>query len=205
MYKNSGGIKMKRNFNVVKGAIASIAVAVFLVGCSDKGDTPVAKVNGVEISEATLQEALKNQYGSEMLDVLITNEIIKQEAEATGIKLTDEELDAEYANYAEYYGGEEGLLAALEPYNMDEEDIMKDITTYLLTMKLMEKEIDLTDEELLQYYEDNKESYLTDEGEQQAYETVQTEVHRALLESRIDEEYENWLNGKFEEYDIKSY
>ena len=145
------------------------------------------------------------QYGAEVLELLMTNEIIRQEAAAQKIELTDEELDAEYKEYAEFYGGEEALLESLATFNMTKDDIINDITTYLLTVKLIKKDITLTDEEIQDYYEENKDSYTTEDGKQLAFEDVKADVKEALLEERIDAEYSTWLDEKFEQYDVKTY
>jgi len=191
---------------VKKKYLLILASVAFLLGaCSDKEDKVVATVNDVEITQGQLDEALMKQYGVEVLELLMTNEIIKQEAEAQKIEITDEELDAEYQEYAEFYGGEEALLESLATFNMTKDDIINDITTYLLTVKLIEKDITLTDEEIQAYYEDNKDSYTTEDGEQLAFEDVKEEVKAALLEERIDAEYSSWLDEKFEQYDVKTY
>ena len=117
-----------------------LASVVFLLGaCSDKEDKTVATVNDVKITQGQLDEALMKQYGAEVLELLMTNEIIRQEAAAQKIELTDEELDAEYKEYAEFYGGEKALLESLATFNMTKDDIINDITTYLLTVKLIKK------------------------------------------------------------------
>ena len=183
-----------------------LASVVFLLGaCSDKENKTVATVNDVEITQGQLDEALRKQYGVEVLELLMTNEIIRQEAEAQKVEITDEELDAEYQEYADFYGGEDALLESLATYNMTKDDILNDITTYLLTVKLIEKDITLTDEEIQSYYEENKDRLITDDGEQLAFEDVKEDVRAALLEERIDAEYGTWLDEKFEQYDIKTY
>lgn len=181
------------------------SVIFLLAACSDKEDKTVATVNDVAITQGQLEDALMKQYGVEVLEFLMTNEIIKQEAEAQKVTVTDEELNAEYEEYADYYGGEETLLQSLATFNMTKDDIVNDIKTYLLTVKLIQKEITITDEDIQKYYDENKSKFTTDDGEQLAFEDVKEEVKAALLEDRVDAEYGDWLDKKFEEYDVKSY
>ncbi len=189
----------------LKYLLMFMAVSIFLTACSNEEGKKVATVNGVDISQAQLNEALLKQYGVEVLESLMTNEIIKQEAKAQKVEITDDEMDAEYQVYAEYYGGEEALLESLETYNMKKDDILNDIKTYLLTVKLLQKEITLTDDEIQAYYEENKGNFTTDDGEQLAFEDVKEEVEAALLEERVEAEYDSWLDKKFEQYDVKTY
>ena len=181
------------------------SVVFLLAACSDKEDKTVATVNDVAITQGQLEDALMKQYGVEVLEFIMTNEIIKQEAEAQKVTVTDEELNAEYEEYADYYGGEETLLESLATFNMTKDDIVNDIKTYLLTVKLIQKEITITDEDIQAYYDENKSKFTTDDGEQLAFEDVKEEVEAALLEDRVDAEYGDWLDKKFEEYDVKTY
>ena len=181
------------------------SVVFLLAACSDNEDKTVATVNDVKITQGQLDEALRKQYGVEVLELLMTNEIVKQEAAKQKVEVSDEELDAEYKEYAEFYGGEDALLESLKTFNMTKDDIVNDIRTYLLTVKLIQKDIKLTDEEIKTYYEENKENYTTDEDEQLPFEEVKDEVKADLLEERIDAEYGSWLDEKFEQYDVKTY
>lgn len=189
----------------IKSLIMLVTVSVLLAACSDKEDKKVATVNDAVITQGELQDALMKQYGADVLELLMTNEIIKQEAKAQKIEVTDEELDAEYKVYADYYGSEEALLESMAIYNMTKDDILNDIKLYLLTVQLLKQEITLTDEEIQAYYEENKTSFTTDDGEQLAFEDVKEDVEAALLEERIDAEYDVWLDEKFEQYDVKTY
>lgn len=189
----------------IKYLLLVVAFSVLLTACSNQEDEKVATVNDVVITQGQLNKALMKQYGVEVLESLMTNEIIKQEAKAQKIKISDEDLNNEYQVYADYYGGEEALLESIATYNMTKDDILNDIKTYLLTVQLLEKEITLTDEEIHAFYEENKANYTSDEGEQLAFEDVKEDVKAGLLEERIDAEYESWLDEKFEQYDVKTY
>ena len=61
-------------------------------------------------------------------------------------------------------GGEESFHAALEQSGMTEKDIKTEIVNYLKIVKLLESEVDITDEEMKTHFEDNKDS--TNEPEQ---------------------------------------
>ncbi|MEK9198148.1 peptidylprolyl isomerase [Ureibacillus sp. 179-F W5.1 NHS] len=151
---------MKRNDlkKTLKVMTLPIVASIWLVGCSSKS-TLIASVNGEEITEEELNETLTAQYGSEVLDSLITDKIIELEAKELGVSVSEEELQAEYEEYASQYGGEETLLEMLDSYGMDVEDIKKDMETYLLTFKVMEDDLGITDDEIQTFFEENKETY----------------------------------------------
>ena len=168
-------MKQKSIKKILKMVAAPIALSALLVGCSDGGDRTVATVNDEKITEAELDKVLQSQYGQSVLDTLIINKIVEQEAEKLDIKLTDEEIEEEYKVYTESYGGEDALKKALESLNMTTEDIKNDIRIYLLTVKVMEDYVDLTEEDVKAYFEENKESFATPEQVEASHILVEDE------------------------------
>ena len=169
-------MKQKSIKKILKMVAAPIALSALLVGCSDGGDRTVATVNDEKITEAELDKVLQSQYGQSVLDTLIINKIVEQEAEKLDIKLTDEEIEEEYKVYTESYGGEDALKKALESLNMTTEDIKNDIRIYLLTVKVMEDYVDLTEEDVKAYFEENKESFATPEQVEASHILVEDEA-----------------------------
>ncbi|MBD8025111.1 peptidylprolyl isomerase [Ureibacillus sp. Re31] len=144
----------------LKGMTLPIVATLWLVGCSNSNNSSmIASVNGEEITEDELNETLTTQYGTEVLDTLITNKIIELEAKELGVSVSEEELQKEYDEYASRYGGEDALLELLDSYGMDVDDVKKDMETYLLTFKVMEDDLGITEEEIKTYFEENKETY----------------------------------------------
>ena len=163
---------------IFKMVAAPIALCAVLAGCSDSGDDSrtVATVNDEVITEGELNHLLQSQYGLSTLDALITNKIVELEAEKLDITLTDEEIEEEYNEYAQSYGGEDALLKAIKTYNMTKEDIIKDIKIYLLTLKVMEDYIGITDEDVKTYFEENKDSFSTPEQVEASHILVEDEA-----------------------------
>lgn len=139
-----------------------IALTVVLAGCSAEAKTnkeTVATVNGEKISQEELTETLMTQYGVAALDTLITNKIFEMEAESEGLSVAEKEIQAELTELIETYGGQEEYEAVLDASNIEEEALLEDITTHLLQTKVLKKVINITDEELATYFEENKTTY----------------------------------------------
>ena len=139
-----------------------IALTVVLAGCSAEAKTnkeTVATVNGEKISQEELTETLMTQYGVAALDTLITNKIFEMEAESEGLSVAEKEIQAELTELIETYGGQEEYEAVLDANNIEEEALLEDISTHLLQTKVLEKVINITDEELATYFEENKTTY----------------------------------------------
>ena len=148
---------MKQAVYIAIGVIA--ASAIFLIAGFMQGDSEaVATVNGNPIEKDALYEQMVKTSGQDTLNVMITDEILDQEAEKANIKVTQEELDEEMAVYEESYGGKEALTAAVESSGLTMEDLTKEMKMYVTIEKLIGPDIEVTDEEIEAYFEENKES-----------------------------------------------
>ena len=136
-----------------------VALTAILAGCSDSNSNYVAKVDGEKILQTELDEALRDQYGAAVLDTLITNKIVELEAKKQDITVTDEDIQAEYDELVESYGGEDAIKEVYEANGLTEEAVKKNIRTYQLTKNVIAASLDITDEEIEQYFEDNKDLY----------------------------------------------
>ncbi len=146
---------MKQAIYIAIGVIAASALFLLLsFGQNDK----VASVNGKEISKDDLYAEMLKTSGSETLDLMISDEIIRQETEKENISVTDEEIAAEIAVYEEEYGGAEQLEAALAENGMTIEDLKEEVQTYVKIEKLIGPNIEITDEQIEAYFEENKDS-----------------------------------------------
>lgn len=146
---------MKNIMYIALGAV--LAAGIFLLAGFGK-DEAVATVNDTAIEKEDLYNELIASGGASALNLMITNEIVDQEAEKADVKVTQEEIDAEMAVYEESYGGEEALLAAVESSGMTMADLEDEMETYLKIEKIIGPDIDITDEAIETYFEENKDS-----------------------------------------------
>ncbi|WP_099157167.1 peptidylprolyl isomerase [Virgibacillus ndiopensis] len=151
----------------IGGAVIAVAliVCIFILN----KDSYVARVNGEKISKDELNETLVSQYGPDVLNSLINQKVIEAEIEKEGIKVSQEEIDEEMTEYEEYYGGEEAFQSVLESNGTDISTVEKDIELYLATNKLMADDIEITDEEMKTYFEENKDSFSQQEEVQASH------------------------------------
>ena len=185
--------------NYVKKAVLPIAVAVMLVGCSEKDEAPVATIYGEHITEAQLNEKLTQQYGMEVLDQLVSNKVIELEAKKQKVTIEESAITEEYERYIADFEGEEELKKLLSSYKMTTDDVKYDIKIFLLTQKLMEDYLALSEEDVKAYFEEYKTVFTEDDA---PLEEVRDEVYAALLEQRMNEQYEKWINELYEQDDI---
>lgn len=141
-------------------AIALIVVIIFPIG-GNKKDT-IATVNGTKITNNDLINTLQQYYGesiSGILDRMITEEVIAQEAKAKNITVTDADIAADVAAMKIEYGSEENFNQFLSYYGMVEEDLKNELklTTYIRL--LLQDSVEVTDEEIQTYFDANKDNY----------------------------------------------
>jgi foldase protein PrsA len=156
-------------------AILAIALIIVLIkppfGASSE---TVATVNGVNISKDRLYDELVLAGGAATLDNLITQELIGQEAKALNVTVTDADVDAEIALIKKSFGSDEEFNSTLAQYGMTLESLEKDTKVNLTIRKILEPKTDVTDEEIKQFYDANKESLGTPEEVQASHILVAT-------------------------------
>ncbi|MER2000581.1 MAG: peptidylprolyl isomerase [Lysinibacillus sp.] len=171
---------------MMKLALIPFAAIAILAGCSNQDSRSVAEIGDEKITEAELNEMLQKQHGTTMLDTLISYKIVELEAKKAEIEVTDEEVEAEYEQYSEQYGGVDGMMTMLKEYNMTEDDVREDIRIYLLTLKLLENQVEVTDDEILAFFEENKSNFATPESITASHILVEEEALAKELIKRIN-------------------
>ncbi len=142
--------------------LAVIVLAVLLVlqvsGGGGTNDEVAALVNGEPVSKAELFDTLYTTGGKDALDQIIARKLIVQEGARLGLEITEEEMEEEVNNIvAESFGGShEDFLSVLTLYGLSEEAFRDDAKLNLLVRKLAMTEIDPTEEEARQHFEDNR-------------------------------------------------
>ena len=191
-----------------KKAISYIVLMVLIVGvitvtgCSTDGDTAkdeantnanlsekevVAEVDGEEISKDELYNLLLAQNGSQVLDALIVEKIVDSEIEKKKIKITDEDIQAEIDDMKEYYGGEEQFNMALAQAGLSEDGMKTDIEMNLRLKALVDPYIEISDEDMKAYFEENKDEFGEQEEVKASHILVEDEALAKELKTKIDD------------------
>lgn len=150
--------------------IASIVLAVALIIVlivppfqKDDSKTAVATVNGTDITKQQLYDQLVELGGESTLQSMITTELVNQEAEKAKVTVTDEDIDAELEDLKAQFGGESAFQAALTQSSMTENDLRKQMPLQVKIRKILEPQVEVTDEEITEYYDANKASFTEEE------------------------------------------
>ncbi|MBU5439425.1 peptidylprolyl isomerase [Tissierella sp. MSJ-40] len=168
--------KKFRKVSIYKYALLGIllVLAISVTGCK-KEEVVVAKVNNEVITKDDLYEILVKQNGEQLLNSLISEKIINIEAEKQKIEVSEEDIQKEIDKIAGNYGGEEAFNQAIQYYGYTLEDIKNDLAMNIKIKKLLEPSISISEEEMKNYFEINKETFNQEEEVKARHILVETE------------------------------
>lgn len=162
--------------------VICLVTYVFIYPPIHKNGETVAKVNGVSISKNQLYDKLVSGSGKQALQSMISEEVIRQEAEKSGVQVTDADMNTELGNVKSMFSSDEEFNQALVTYGMTLEGLKQDLKSQVQLRKLLEPQISVTDEQIKQYYTDNLESLKTPAQVRASHILVQTkEEAEAIL------------------------
>lgn len=152
----------------------------------------VAVVNGERIYKSEFYDKLEESYGQTIAGQLIDEVLIYQEASKNNIVIDDADIEKEIKSLEENYGGKEILDGELENRGITRDELKTQIETTLIVQEILGKEIEITEEEKLEFFDQYKDVLLTD-NDDPTYEEAEDEVEEVLLEQKIGQKVQPWL------------
>ena len=145
-------IKMSKKTAIIIAVIILLGVLVYTY----KGLFIAATVDGSPISRLAIVQKLEKASGKKLLDSLITEKIIQNEANAKKIVVSDDEVNGEIKKIQDQLTAQNSTLdAALASQGMSMDDLKKQLILQMEVEKLVADKINVTDEEAAQYIKDN--------------------------------------------------
>lgn len=158
--------------------------AIILTGCGVSKKNAIIKVNDNYISKAQYESMIDksinlsplgkmgdlkaNKDGfmylmleQQVVNQLILEEILNQEAKERGIKVTNEDVQKEIQKIIKQLGGKDNLTKTLKDNNVSISDFKNDVKTQVKMKKLANsvKKIKVTDADCEKYYNDNHDTF----------------------------------------------
>lgn len=150
---------IKKNKVIVLILSVLAITAVILLSFTLKKDETVAKFNGETISKDDLYSEMVKQNGAATVDKIISEKIIAAEAKKQKVNVQDSDLDNEIEKLKVSYGGDEAFNQALESNNTTLALLKKDLKDYLTIKQLIAPQIEISEEEMKTYFDENKDSF----------------------------------------------
>lgn len=151
-----------KKFDVSFLSLSVLVLALVILGVyqsKEEAKNPVvAKAGNSTITQYDLYAEMKKLYGKQVADELVAKELIEQEAKQQKITVTDEEVAEQVNLLKEQLGSEEAFQGYLEQIGMDELDLNKQLKVLIARDKLLDKSFPVTEEQIQEYYNQNRDS-----------------------------------------------
>lgn len=116
-----------------------------------------AVVDGKPISRVAVIRELESASGQQALDALIVKQLINTEANKAGVAISQEEIDTEIKTLKDRISKQGGTLELLlAQQDISQDQFREQIVLQKKLEKILENNIQVTDEEINQYFEQNK-------------------------------------------------
>ena len=186
----AGGGRGGKGWMIASLLLAAALIVVLIVNPFGKnpGKETVASVNKVEITKDKLYESLVDAGGPQILEGLITEEVINQELDKKSIKISDEDITNEVNSVKKLFPSEQEFEMALAMQGVSMENFREQTKMQLQLTKLLGDKIKVTDEEIKAAFEQNKARYDKPEQVHAAHILVKTkEEAEAIIKQLKDE------------------
>lgn len=149
----------------------------------------VATVNGKPITRAAVVGELEKQNGKQVVDNLLTKELILQEASKKGVTVSSEDVSAEITKIEEELGAQgQTLDQVLEMQGLSRGDVEENLRVKLYIERILADEVSVSDEDAKAYYDQNKTLYGT-----ASFDDQKDAIKQSLQEQKLQEKFQTWI------------
>lgn len=135
--------------------LGAAAAIVSLSACNNATSDVIVETNAGDITKDEFYQELKSKHGEAVLDQLVTNKLLNEQFD-----VTDDEIQAELDKIKENFPSDDQFSQVLEQNGYSDEAALKeDIRMNLLSQKAATANVEVTDEKLQQYYEENEDAF----------------------------------------------
>lgn len=150
-----------------------IIVLLATLAAKNKGWFVAGMVNGKPITKFELDKKMTERYGSQTLDELINEKLVKDAADKKGLKAGKNDIDAKEQEIRTRLGSNISLEQALTQQNMTLDEFRKQLELQVLVEKLVSDQVKVTDQDINDFLEKNKNSLVATEEAKMKEETKQ--------------------------------
>lgn len=191
----------KSKFSVKYAVIIAVILIIGSLGYAYKGLFIAATVDGSPITRLTVVSELEKASGKALLDSLINEKLIENDAKANKIVVTNDEINNEIKPIeAQIIAQGNTLDKALAAQGMSMDDFRHRIVLQKDVEKLLADKIAVTDAEVAQYIKDNKTSI--PKGQEAV---TLSQIKNQLVSQKLKSETQNLLAELRSKASIKYY
>ena len=155
-----------------------------------------ARKNALMQSRDPFDSAVDTEIREEVLNQMIQNVVLAQTAEEIEVQVSTVEVDDQFKQIVEQYGGEEKLVAELTANGSSIDELKEDVLRSKRTQKYIEDftsalAIEVTDEDIQSTYDEaaaaNKEVPPLDDVREQIKQQLESQKKQEALQTHLDE------------------
>lgn len=169
------------------GIFALLILGFFLI---QNGLIVAGVVNGKPLFSWDLYRILMSRFGKQTLEGMISEELIRQEAQKAGIVVPQEEINAKEQEIVKGLGGESSIDELLKFQGITKDDFDRQIKLQLTVGKILQKEATVENKEVDEFIEKNKTALTATEPG-----TLREEAKKTLMEQKVGEKIQPWFTS----------
>lgn len=161
----------------------------------------VAWVDKTPVTVFEYYDTLSKRYGKDVSEELIVQKLLQSEAKTKGVEVSDDELAAEIKKIEEQQGGADKLQQILVAQNISENEFHRLVELQLLRTKLFADGSNVTDQDVDQYIEENKDAFAptTDANgattDPKTDQKLRDSIKDQLKQQKTNASFSAWLQG----------
>lgn len=145
----------------------------------------VATVNGQLITRMELDHQLEQQDGKQVMDSLVTQKLVAQEADAKHITVSQQDVDAAIKQISDSISKQgQTLDSVLLSRGMTRKDLQDQVKLQKIVEKLVGNTISVSDKEIQDYIDNNKDSLPTGLSDDQLKAQVKQQLQQQKLSDK---------------------
>ncbi len=168
-----------------------VAIVSLNAGCAQTKSETIATVNGEKITRDELADRLIKQSGKEVLDQMITEKLIAQEAKKKGINISEAEINKKIEEVKKQFPDEKTFQSQLDANNLTLESLKEQIKLQLIVEKALKGKVKVTDKEIKSYYNENKNTFF--KGKK--FDEVKDQIKEELEYQSLSFQAQSWIGS----------
>jgi len=164
-----------------------ILAVIYLV----KDEIIVASVNGKPITRWALIRNLEKQSASAVLENMTLQMLVEQKLKEEGIKVSDEDMEAEINKIEEQLAAQgQDLDSLLKAQGLTRATVKEQLALSKGMEMLLSDKIVITEDEVTAYFEENKAMI----GKDVKFEDIKTDIENQLKQQKLSTEQQKWFS-----------
>lgn len=160
-----------------------------------------AVVDNRPVTRFEIWSRMEKGFGTQTLEDIISEYTLESAIKDSGIKVDDAKLAEQLEALETQFESVGGLDEALAQRGLTRVDLEKQVKTQLAVEQILASEVEPTEEEVMAYFEDNKETLFAD----QEYEDIKGVVANSVKEGKLQSAFLEWFANVKEEVKVKNF